>query len=197
MLKDIPVVPPDSVIHTFSHLKPSRTHLILSQDMDNLAHTSFILRNTPFTTSTPDNWAHYFLDAWFDPLYRAYAFQKAENHALEHLVQWHPTVLAKLVLIDQRRINSYNFATPPARDPLTGITRTHDSMWQEGDLVINLKGCRGSEKRDCEEEMRYYFSRWEKEVERLDGKKLDHNVGPPKPRKQPMIEEQKKPNAAM
>ncbi|KIW24944.1 uncharacterized protein PV07_10622 [Cladophialophora immunda] len=182
MLKDIPVVPPDSVIHTFSHLKPSRTHLILSQDMDNLAHTSFILRNTPFSTKTPDNWAHYFLDAWFDPLYRAYAFQKAENHALEHLVQWHPTVLAKLVLIEQRWINSYNYATPPAKDPLTGLTRTHDSMWQEGDLVVNLKGCRESDKRDCEDEMRYYFTRWEKEVEKLDGKKPEHNVGPPRPR---------------
>ena len=182
MLKDIPVVPPDSVIHTFSHLKPSRTHLILSQDMDNLAHTSLILRNTPFTTKTPDNWAHYFLDAWFDPLYRAYAFQKAENHALEHLVQWHPTVLAKLVLVEQRRLNSYNYATPPTKDPLSGETRTHDSMWQEGDLVVNLNGCRESEKRDCEEEMRYYFAKWEKEVERLDGKKPEHNVGPPKPK---------------
>ncbi|KAJ9608134.1 putative alpha-1,6-mannosyltransferase mnn11 [Cladophialophora chaetospira] len=175
MLKDIPVVPPDSVIHTFSHLTPCRTHLILSQDMDNLAHSSFILRNTPFTSKTPDNWAHFFLDAWFDPLYRAYAFQKAENHALEHLVQWHPTILAKLVLIDQRKMNSYNYATPPQKDPVTGNTRTHDSMWQGGDLVVNLKGCRTSEKRDCEEEMRHYFAIWEKEVERLDGKK------PPKP----------------
>ncbi|ETI27840.1 hypothetical protein G647_00289 [Cladophialophora carrionii CBS 160.54] len=180
MLKDIPVVPPDSVIHTFAHLKPARTHLILSQDMDNLAHTSLILRNTPFSLQTPDNWAHYFLDAWFDPLYRAYAFQKAENHALEHLVQWHPTVLAKLVLIEQRRINSYNYASPPSKDPLTGDIRTHDSMWQEGDLVVNLKGCRDGTMRDCEEEMRYYFAKWKKEVERLDGKKPDYDPSAPK-----------------
>ncbi|KIX02117.1 uncharacterized protein Z518_08056 [Rhinocladiella mackenziei CBS 650.93] len=192
MRKDVPVVPPDSVIHTFSYLKPSRTHLILSQDVDNLAHTSLILRNTPFTPSTADNWAHFFLDAWFDPLYRAYAFQKAENHALEHLVQWHPTILAKLVLIEQRKINSYNFATPPTRDPLTGETRTHDSMWQEGDFVVNLKGCRESEKRDCEEEMLHYFSRWEREVERLEGKKPDHSVRPPKPPKQPTREGNRK-----
>ena len=78
MQKDTPVVPPDSVIHTFSHITPKQTHLILSQDMDNLAHTSFLLRNTPFTSTSTDNWAFYFLDAWFDPLYRAYAFQKAE-----------------------------------------------------------------------------------------------------------------------
>ena len=145
--------------------------------MDNLAHTSFILRNTPFTRQTPDNWAAYFLDAWFDPLYRAYAFQKAENHALEHLVQWHPTVLAKIVLVEQRKINSYNYATPPSKDPTTGTIRTHDSMWQDGDLVVNLKGCRDEEKRDCEEEMRHYFAKWEKDVEKLDGKKPQHHLG--------------------
>lgn len=184
MLKDIPVVPPDSVIHSFSHLRPARTHLILSQDSDNLAHTSLILRNTPLTPTQTDNWAHYFLDAWFDPLYRAYLFQKAENHALEHLVQWHPTILAKLVLIEQRRLNSYNFASPPVRDQVTGESRTHDSMWQQGDLVVNLKGCRESEKRDCDNEMRHYFSRWEQEVERLDGKKPEHRVGPPTPKQQ-------------
>ena len=93
-------------------------------------------------------------------------------------MQWHPTILAKLVLIDQRRMNSYNYATPPAKDPVTGGTRTHDSMWQEGDLVVNLKGCRDSEKRYCEEEMRHYFAKWEKEVERLDGKRPEHDVRP-------------------
>lgn len=188
MKKDIPVVPPDSVIHTFSHLRPSRTHLILSQDMDNIAHTSFILRNTPFTPTTTDNWAQYFLDAWFDPLYRAYAFQKAENHALEHLVQWHPTVLAKLVLIEQRRFNSYNHATPPIRDPITGITRTHDSMWQGGDLVVNFKDCRIDPKRNCEDEMRQYFSLWEKLVSKLDGRTQDYVVPPAVPRKHPEAE---------
>ncbi|EXJ95046.1 hypothetical protein A1O1_00164 [Capronia coronata CBS 617.96] len=195
MLKDVPVVPPDSVIHTFSHLRPSRTHLILSQDADNIAHTSFILRNTPFTPTTTDNWAHYFLDAWFDPLYRAYLFQKAENHALEHLVQWHPTILAKLVLIEQRRLNSYNFASPPVRDQVTGQTQTYDSMWQEGDLVVNLKGCRESDKRDCEKEMRHYYAKWAQEVERLDGKKPKHHVKPPKPKQQQVEDSKEKAGA--
>jgi len=170
MLKDVPVVPPDSVIHTFSHLRPSRTHLILSQDMDNLAHTSFLLRNTPSTPTETDNWAYYFLDAWFDPLYRSYAFQKAENHALEHLIQWHPTILAKMVLIEQRLINSYNFATPPVvLDEEAGDVRTHDSLWQEGDLLINFKGCDETEARDCGKEMREYFQKWEAAVENLGG----------------------------
>lgn len=99
MLVDQPVVPPDSVIKTFSHVKPERIDLILSQDKEGLAGGSMFVRN--------GEWAKYFLDSWFDPLFRSYNFQKAEAHALEHIVQWHGTVLAKLALVPQRIINSY------------------------------------------------------------------------------------------
>lgn len=99
MIVDKPVVPPDSVIKTFSHLKGERVDIILSQDREGLAGGSMLIRT--------GDWAKYFLDAWFDPLYRSYNFQKAENHALEHIVQWHGTVLAKLALVPQRLINSY------------------------------------------------------------------------------------------
>jgi mannan polymerase II complex MNN11 subunit len=74
MLKDKPVVPPDSVIHTFSHLKGSAVDLVLTQDGEGLCQESFILRR--------GEWAQFFLDTWFDPLYRSYNFQKAEGHAL-------------------------------------------------------------------------------------------------------------------
>lgn len=74
MLKDTPVVPPDSVIKTFSHLKPDKVDLILTQDEEGLCQGSFILRQ--------GDWAKFFLDTWFDPLYRSYNFQKAEGHAL-------------------------------------------------------------------------------------------------------------------
>ena len=74
MLKDLPVVPPDSVIHTFSHLKGDKIDLVLTQDGEGLCQESFILRR--------GDWANFFLDTWFDPLYRSYNFQKAEGHAL-------------------------------------------------------------------------------------------------------------------
>lgn len=74
MLRDKPVVPPDSVIRTFSHLKGDKVDLILTQDNEGLAQGSFILRR--------GEWAKFFLDTWFDPLYRSYNFQKAEGHAL-------------------------------------------------------------------------------------------------------------------
>lgn len=175
MLRDVPVVPPDSVIHTFSHLRPSQVYLIMSQDVENLAHTSFLLRNTatvPVPHNQPaDTWAQYFLDAWFDPLYRAYAFQKAENHALEHIIQWHPTLLAKLALVDQRVLNSYSHKSKPTSDEWTEDQKKHDELWQTGDFVVNLKGCDIEKDRSCEKEMKEYFELWRKEVEQLDAEK--------------------------
>ena len=74
MLKEISVVPPDSVIKTFSHLKGDNIDLVLTQDKEGLCQGSFVLRQ--------GEWARFFLDTWFDPLYRSYNFQKAEGHAL-------------------------------------------------------------------------------------------------------------------
>ena len=74
MLKDVPVVPPDSVIMTFSHLRSDRVDLVLTQDDQGLGEGSMILRQ--------GEWAKFFLDSWFDPLYRSYNFQNAEVHAL-------------------------------------------------------------------------------------------------------------------
>jgi mannan polymerase II complex MNN11 subunit len=156
MIRDIPVVPPDSVIHTFSHLTPSQTNLILTQDVDNLAHTSFLLRN--------DEWSHYLLDAWFDPLYRSYNFQKAELHALEHIVQWHPTILAKLVLVPQRTMNSYNIKLESKENP-EGISELQDDgLYQDGDFLVVLKGCADTEERNCEGEMQPYWDTWSRRI---------------------------------
>lgn len=80
MITNAPVVPPDSVIKTFSNLKGDRIDFVVSQDADGLAPSSFVVRN--------GEWAKYFLDVWFDPIYRTYNFQKAEYHALEHIVQY-------------------------------------------------------------------------------------------------------------
>lgn len=74
MIKDQPVVPPDSVIKTFSHLKAKFIDLVLTQDKEGLAQGSFIIRK--------GDWARFFLDTWFDPLYRSYNFQRADTHAL-------------------------------------------------------------------------------------------------------------------
>jgi len=80
MIVNQPVVPPDSVIRTFAHLSGDKIDCVLTQDAEGLSAGVMVLR--------AGDWAKYFLDAWFDPLYRSYNFQKAEQHALEHIVQY-------------------------------------------------------------------------------------------------------------
>ncbi|KAL9608240.1 MAG: hypothetical protein Q9167_006909 [Letrouitia subvulpina] len=144
MLRDKPVVPPDSVIKTFSHLHGDRIDLILTQDAEGLSQGSFIIRR--------GDWAEFFLDTWFDPLYRSYNFQKAEGHALEHIVQWHPTILTKLALVPLRVMNSY------------GVEITSrggkEVMYKDGDFVVRLVGCEADPNRSCEKEFDVFYNQW-------------------------------------
>lgn len=83
MIKDQPIVPPDSIIKTFTHLKGQDVDFVLTQDHDGLSPGSFVIRN--------GEWARFFLETWFDPIYRTYNFQKAEAHALvsdTHNTEW-------------------------------------------------------------------------------------------------------------
>jgi hypothetical protein len=99
MITEQPVVPPDSVIKTYAGLHGEGIDLILSQDAEGLATSSAFIRT--------GDWAKFLLDMWFDPLYRSYNFLRAERHTLEHIVQWHGTILARMALVPQRTINSY------------------------------------------------------------------------------------------
>ncbi len=74
MIRDQPIVPPDSVIKTFTHLHGNQIDFALTQDAEGLSASSFIIRR--------GDWARFFLDTWFDPLYRSYNFQRADTHAL-------------------------------------------------------------------------------------------------------------------
>ncbi|KAK9240318.1 galactosyl transferase GMA12/MNN10 family-domain-containing protein [Lipomyces kononenkoae] len=120
VLRDVPVVPPDSTIRTYRHVPADRMKFIISQDHEGFQTGSFILKNGEY--------AWYVLDAWFDKLYQEYKFQKAEKSSLEHLAQWHPTVLSKMAIIPQRIFNAYP----------NGVG---DSLYQDGDFVASLAGC--------------------------------------------------------
>lgn len=74
MLRDVSVVPPDSVIKTYRHVPAERISFILTQDHKGLQPGSMIIRS--------GEWATFLLDSWYDPIYRFYNFQKAETHAL-------------------------------------------------------------------------------------------------------------------
>lgn len=142
MIVGLPVVPPDSVIKTFAHISGDNIDLVLTQDSDNLCQNSFIIRR--------GDWAKFFLDAWYDPLYRSYNFQRAEGHALEHIVQWHGTILAKLALIPQRMLNAYTRSES---------VENKDSMYQEGDFVVAFPDCIDDKKNTCEDDMAPWFGK--------------------------------------
>ena len=74
MRRDVPIVPPDSVIKTYRHTPPEKINFMLTQDHDGLNPGSFLLRQNP--------WSRYFLDVWMDPIFKTYNFQRAEQMAL-------------------------------------------------------------------------------------------------------------------
>jgi len=138
MIRDQSIVPPESIIKTFSHLHGTDADLILTQDKDGLSASSFVLRN--------GDWAKFFLETWFDPIYRSYNFQKADTHALEHIVQWHPTILSKLALVDQRLLNSYH-------------TDAQGAQYKDGDLTVRFTECSKSPK-TCEAASQRFAQQW-------------------------------------
>ncbi|KAL8769074.1 MAG: hypothetical protein Q9209_004860 [Squamulea sp. 1 TL-2023] len=152
MLRDKSIVPPDSVIKTFGNLKADWIDLVLTQDGEGLCQGSFILKN--------GDWARFFLDTWFDPLYRSYNFQKAEAHALEHIIQWHPTILTKLGLIPSRLLNSYNLEIASRGGK--------NVMYRDGDFVVRLVGCESDPNRSCEKE----FDEWSSKLKDTEEKKI-------------------------
>ncbi|KAI2611045.1 glycosyltransferase family 34 protein [Hypoxylon fragiforme] len=139
MFKDLPVVPPDSIIKTFSHLKGNDVEFVLTQDKEGLASSSFVIKN--------GEWAIFFLDTWFDPLYRSYNFQKAETHALEHIVQWHPTILSKLAIVPQRIINAYS-------------SNDHGEQYKDGDIAIVFARCSNTGDKSCAKEAERFSQQW-------------------------------------
>ncbi|RYP28015.1 hypothetical protein DL767_007415 [Monosporascus sp. MG133] len=139
MIRDLPVVPPDSIIKTFSNMKGDDVSLAITQDKDGLAVGSFIVRN--------GEWAKFFLDTWFDPLYRSYNFQKAELHTLEHIVQWHPTILSRLAILPQRAINAYS---RPDRG----------EQYKDGDIAVRFAHCTGKGEKSCAKEAERFSYQW-------------------------------------
>ncbi|CCG83112.1 Putative uncharacterized protein [Taphrina deformans PYCC 5710] len=136
MLRDIPVVPPDSVIRTIKTATPDTVQFVLSQDYSGLNLHSFLLRN--------GDWTKYFLETWVEPMYRSYGFERHEISALEHIIQWHYTILSKTALLPRRLLASYNNAAD-------------DMAYKDTDFVVVLQGCR-DEGRSCEMEFDRFWT---------------------------------------
>lgn len=74
----------------------------------------------------------------------------------DHIVQWHPTILAKLALIPQRMLNSYS---PDSPQPGS------NGVYKDGDFLVRMSACETTSKRDCEKELEPFWEKWSKNIQ--------------------------------
>jgi mannan polymerase II complex MNN11 subunit len=121
-LRDVPVFPPETSIRTL----PLRTQPI-SQISLILSHGGGILHTGSILVRRGD-FANFFIDSWNDPLVRSYGFPGEDHQALEHMIQWHSTVLDGLAVMPKRSLLSF------------GVAAGDDEQYHEGDFVVHLDG---------------------------------------------------------
>lgn len=121
-LRDVPVFPEEATVRTLSlrNQPISQISIILSHGAGILHTGSIILRR--------GDYANFVLDSWNDPLVRSYGFPGEEHQALEHLIQWHSTIMEGLAVMPKRSIISF------------GVAAGDDEQYHEGDFVVHLDG---------------------------------------------------------
>ena len=121
-LRDVPLFPPETTVRTPTlRTQPiSQISLILSHGAGILHTGSILLRR--------GDYANFVLDGWNDPLIRNYGFPGGVHQALEHLIQWHSTILEGLALMPKRSLLSF------------GVAAGDDEQYHEGDFVVHLDG---------------------------------------------------------
>jgi hypothetical protein len=136
MIRDKPVVAPDSIIKTFSHLQPSEVQLVLTMDNSGMSPASLVVRNS--------DWADFFLDTWYDPIYKSYNFQKAEVHALVRRLHAPLPLSTPLTTMYRNTLSSGTRLFCPSWPlyPSAALTRTPLStpanvMWTETSLCAS------------------------------------------------------------
>lgn len=128
MLRDSPIIPPESIIHTYKHISGAQVRLILLQNDWGINMSSFMIRQDPL-------YGRLLMDYLMDPLHRTYqGFRnvgtgKALNFAMTHLLQWHPLVLSRMALVSSSILGAY----PEDNFILKG------RMYKKGDFVYLLK----------------------------------------------------------
>lgn len=139
MLKDQPIIPPNGVIRTFKNSKAEKTELVLTQIGQDLNLHSFILKNTLHAKSL--------VEFWGDRLFQSYTnFPNFAESAITHILQWHPTYLARTAIIPPRTIAS-----------LTSVIEVDDDIhYKDGDFIVSLRGC--GETNSCTKDIDRYWA---------------------------------------
>lgn len=67
-------------------------------------------------------------------------------------MQWHPTILTRLALVEQRLMNSYGIDISSRGGK--------EAMFKDDDFVVRFVNCELDNNRNCEKEMEPYYNQW-------------------------------------
>lgn len=142
ILRSVPVVA-KSNIKTYEHLPVENIDIIYPQTNDGEIDTSsFIV--------TPSVYSKAFLDYSGDPLVRGFDWN-SDSHCIGHILQWHPTLLARTALVVPKTIAS-------VFDPTQSTNKKLDAQtlhYTDGDLVVSFSGCR--ERGSCAQDVGTFY----------------------------------------
>lgn len=130
IMRDMPIIPPESLIHTYSQVSAEQIRLIMLQDDLGMNAASFLIRNDPL-------YGQLLMDYLRDPLHRNYpGFRstgngKALNAAITHMVQWHPAILSRMAVVSGHILGAYPDEFKILRPP--------GQSFHNGDFVYLLK----------------------------------------------------------
>ncbi|KAM9904231.1 hypothetical protein OXX69_007639 [Metschnikowia pulcherrima] len=135
-LKEQPIIPPNGLIKTYKNIQPTNMNLIFTQSESMIETNSFIVRNNEIGRAV--------IDSWRAKLYLDYNnFPYGPDSAITHILQWHPFVLSKAIIVSPRTINSFYSETISPAD------KTTDHMhYFPGDLLASWPSCSSST--ECE-----------------------------------------------
>lgn len=129
MNRDAPILPPESIIHTYKRVPASHIKLIVSQNDRGISTSSFLLMNDQL-------YGKVLMGYWSDPLHRSYngfqgfgGFQGHVEASLTHMVQWHPAILSKMAVVPHKYLGS----RPDDGQVLKG------QKWNDGDFVYLVR----------------------------------------------------------
>ncbi|KAI5959553.1 MNN11 [Candida pseudojiufengensis] len=149
MIRDQPLIPKNGVIKTYKKLKSENVKLILTQSKDMIETISFLIKN--------DDIGKAIIEIWSDNLYFKYAnFPYGPDSALTHILQWHPFILSKTVLVPRKSISSDHLFKNVKKPQQPN----KDLDYEDGDFVVQWNKCKGEE---CEELTKYYHSKIKKQ----------------------------------
>lgn len=145
MMRDKPLIPPTGIIKTYDKMDPENVKLIFTQSKQKIETGSFLMKN--------DAVGRGILDTWQDKLYMQYNnFPFGPDSAITHILQWHPFMLSKTILIPARMISSMH-------NPLVSEDQreTDPLNYYPGDLVAQWIECNSED--SCETILNSYWDK--------------------------------------